>query len=75
MPLSPDRFYKGSTQFRCADGTVELATVYSYETHNALYNVLIIRGGKFYRLNCGPLSNLISAIRPIHYEIERKFGI
>lgn len=75
MRLAKDRFYQSTTQFKCADGEVSPATVYTYETHNALYDIVVIRGQRFARKNCGPLRFTINYWEPVHYEIERHFGL
>ena len=75
MNLSDKRFSKFSTQFKGADGLVRPATVYAYETHNAIYDIVLIEGLQFVRVNMGKLSNLISDWRPIHYAIDSHFHI
>lgn len=75
MPLSKDNFYKSDGVHLGADGITRDCTTYSYIIHSTLHDVIIIEGMKFYRVNFGQLSNIISAIKPIHYEIENHFGI
>ena len=81
MTLSQSRFYKSDTLFRGADDVLRCATIYSYETGKALYDVLAIDAGigkprmRFARVNMGRLSPLISDWTPIHYEIEHYFRL
>lgn len=75
MNLSESRFSKGDTRFLGADGKIRPAKVYTYETHNTLYDIYIIEGAKFVRINMGKLGVLISDWHPIHYEIERHFHL
>ena len=75
MNLAQDRFYDSWVLHRGADGVLRNMHQFTYETHNALYDVLVFEGAKFYRKNCGALSNLISSITPIHYAIENHFSI
>lgn len=75
MPLAKDRFNKCYGLHRGADGITRDSITYSYETHNSLFDIVVIEGSKFYRVNMGRLSQMISNIKPIHYEIEIHFGI
>ena len=75
MNLSQSRFFKSDSRFKGHDGRTRDATVYSYETHDALYDVLLIEGGKYVRVNCGQLSDMISSWKPIHYAIEAHFEL
>ena len=75
MPLSIERFSKRDIRFKGADETMRYAKVYTYETHDKLYDVMIIDGLKLVRVNCGQLSNMISNWKPIHYKIEQHFNL
>ena len=75
MNLSENNFSFGDTRFLGADGKVRPAEVYSYETKNDLYDIYIIEGKKFVRINMGKLGVLISDWHPIHYAIERHFNL
>ena len=69
------RFYRSDSQFKGADGRIRQAVVYSYESHSVLYDMLLIEGMKFVRVNCGGLSNMICNWKPAHYAIERHFEL
>jgi len=71
MRLSKDRFYRGDYCVDRGKGA-EVFPLYSYETSNALYDITIIDGVKFYRINMGQWSN---DNKPIHHEIEKFFNI
>lgn len=71
MRLSKDRFYRGDYRIDRGKGA-EVFPLYTYETGNALYDVAIIDGVKFYRVNMGQWSN---DNKPIHCEIEKFFNI
>ena len=75
MNLNKNNFSFGDTRFLGADGKVRPAEVYTYETKNDLYDIYIIEGKKFVRINMGKLGVLISDWHPIHYEIERHFKL
>lgn len=53
MNLSPNRFYTGQWSYRDAAGTFHSIPIYSYETHDALFDVVIFPGGTYYRRNRG----------------------
>lgn len=73
--LKPDNFQSGEITIRLFDNSLVMLPVYSYESANALYDICIWEGRKFYRVNSGAWSNLISNITPIHVAIERHFNI
>ena len=75
MRTSPDRFSKCHTLFRGADDVLRNVEVYTYEAHNGLYDLLIIDGLKFVRVDMGQLSNMIDAWKPHHYKIEQHFNL
>ena len=75
MNLSQNNFSQGDALFRGADGRIRAAKVYSYETRDKLFDVYLIEGRKFVRVNCGPLSCFIDKWTPIHYAIESHFGL
>jgi len=72
MRLSKDRFYRGDYRIDRGKGA-EVFPLYTYETSNALYDITIIDGMKFYRVNMGQWSN--TNVTPIHCEIENFFNI
>lgn len=72
---SKDRFSQSDAQFKGADGRVRTATVYTYESHAKIYDVLLIEGMKFVRTNCGSISNMIDKWTPAHYAIESHFRL
>ncbi|CAN8140191.1 hypothetical protein THIOSC15_2100003 [uncultured Thiomicrorhabdus sp.] len=49
--------------------------VYGYETHNDIYDVLVVDKARYVRKNTGQWSNLIDAWEPIHYAIEQHFKL
>lgn len=81
MRLSKDRFSSHEGLFKGADKIIRKSKVYTYETgtgHSvfaAIYDIVIIEGSKFVRVNCGPCSNLISDWKPIHYAIDSHFNL
>ncbi|KKK76316.1 hypothetical protein LCGC14_2864860 [marine sediment metagenome] len=75
MNLSKNNFSKGDTRFLGADGKIRPAKVYTYETKSKLYDIYIIEGKKFVRINMGKLGVLISDWHPIHYAIARHFHL
>jgi len=76
MNLAADRFYKGAFNFRRVAGNpVESVPLYSYEAAARLYDILILDGHKYYRVNMGAWANTIDRIAPAHVEIERHFSI
>lgn len=82
MNLAIDRFFKGNTRFpykgpsTTKETGIITAQVYSYETNNAIYDVLVFENGlKAYRKNMGPMQSTIDAIKPVHYEVERHFKL
>ena len=76
MRLAQDRFFKGQFNFkRTTNSKIEKAPRFTYETHNALYDIVIIDGHKYYSKNMGILHNTIDKITPIHVKIEQHFNI
>jgi hypothetical protein len=76
MRLAKDRFYKGQFNFRRDEGgEMESVPLYTYETHNALYDVVVLDGAEYVRTNMGAWSNRIDAWHRIHYAIRSHFGI
>ena len=71
MRLSKDRFTRGDYRIDRGKGA-EVFPLYTYETSNTLYDITIIDGMKFYRVNMGQWSN---TVKPIHHEIEKHFHI
>jgi len=74
MRLSKDRFTRGDYRIDRGKGA-EVFPLYTYETSNTLYDIAIIDGMKFYRVNMGQWSNTIDNVKPIHCEIEKFFNI
>lgn len=76
MRLNQGKFntYEGRVE-NARTGDCEQATFYTYESIARIYDVMVIESVKYYRVNGGAWSNLITNIMPIHYEIERHFGI
>ncbi len=70
-----DRFYRSWTLHRGADGQLRNMEQFTYESHGAIYDVLLFEGLKLVRVNCGPLSNMISDWKPAHYAIESHFEL
>lgn len=75
MRTSPNRYSKIDILHRGADGVLRSAKVYCYEATNGLYDVVVIEGAQFVRVDMGPLSNLISDWKPHHYAICSHFGL
>lgn len=76
MNAATDRFYLGQFNYRVdGDDALHTAPLYSYESKSTLYDVLVLNGMRYVRVNCGPWSNIISAWKLPHYEIERHFGL
>ena len=75
MRTSESRFYTGDSSFKGADGILRAAKVFSYESQRSLYDVLVIEGMKFVRVNNGQISNMISNWKPHHYAIENHFNL
>jgi hypothetical protein len=78
MKTAQDRFYKSDSTFLGADGKRRPCKVYSYESRNTLYDVLVFteeNNFRCVRVNCEQLSNMISDWRPHHYAIENHFGL
>jgi len=57
------------------DGKVRESMTYSYESHNAIYDVVVIEGAVLVRTNMGKLSPLINDWTPHHYEIANKYKL
>ena len=68
MRLSNNNFYKGSTLLKNGNGAI----VYTYESYNALYDVMEISGRKYYQKNMGGYSDKVELI---HKAIEKHYGI
>ena len=76
MNTAQDRFFKQSFNFRrTAESAVESAPMYGYESHKKLYDVLVLDGHKYYRVNMGAWANTIDKITPAHASIEQHFAI
>ena len=76
MNLSADKFQSYDIGLiNAVTGQRVPAVMHSYESSGALYDVVIVNGGKLYRVDSGRWSNTIDAIKPIHAAIERHFGI
>ena len=76
MTYAADRFLKGSFNTRRSpDAAVETFPLYSYGSHAKLYDVLVVDGAKFYRVNMGAWANTIDKITPAHASIEQHFAI
>ena len=75
MRVSEDRFSQHEALFRGADDVLRTAKVYTYEATTGLYDVLVIEGMRFVRVDMGKPSNLITAWKPHHYAIEKHFGL
>ena len=75
MNLSENNFSRGDTRFLGADGKIRPAKVYTYATRRNLYDIYVIEGAKFVRINMGKLGVLISDWHPIHYAIESHFHL
>jgi hypothetical protein len=76
MNLSENNFSKTHILIRDRI-TDELLSVplFTYESHNGLFDVGICRGQRIYRVDSRQWSNLICDIKPIHYAIESHFNL
>ena len=54
-----------------ADGIDRQATIYRHDDHDLVAIETIL----FVRVNDGQLSSFISDWRPIHYDVQRHFGL
>jgi hypothetical protein len=73
MDLSPDKFYKGSYNFRrCANGPMETVPRYSYETKSTLFDVFHIDGDRYYKINGYQVTN---SHNPIFSAIIKHFNL
>ena len=72
MKLAEDRFYKGQFNFkRCANGSLESVPMYSYDSHNNLYDVLYIGSDLGCRKNgiwCAPSQYHLAIIK--HFDLD-----
>lgn len=75
MRTSLDRYSDHAGLHKGADGQIRESHCYSYESHNALYDIILIAGLQFVRVNMGPLSNMISDWKPHHYKIADHFNL
>ena len=75
MNLSENNFSSNPCKFKQPDNVDINGTIYTYETDNAIYDIAIINGRKYYQKNMGGYSNLIDNIQPIHYAIENHYNI
>lgn len=75
MTYAQDRFYHTRIQHRGADGQVRKMEQFTYESYGTLYDILVFQGTQFVRVNCGPLSNVISDWKPAHYAISDHFKL
>jgi len=76
MKLSESRFYQGHYNFRrTPESVMESVPIYSYETIGSIYDLIVMDGCEYVRVNMCSWSNGINAWRPIHYEIRHHFGI
>ncbi len=78
MTLAKHCFSNHTGNHKGADGKVRESATYTYETTGrdaAIYDVVIIEGLQFVRVNMGPLSNFITDFKPVHYEIINHFRL
>ena len=75
MKLAEKQFSKRRAIIEDKNKRKHNVNMFTYETGNGLYDIMIFSGGKFYRVNMGKWSNLITDIKPIHYMIEKHFSI
>ena len=61
--------------FVCPDGKDRPADLYTGRIGSDVYQIMLISGLRFYRVNDGPLSNLICDICAEHYDLEQHFGL
>ena len=75
MKLSKNNFSKNLCRFK-QPGKIDIeGTTYTYETNNAIYDIAILGGMKYYQKNMGGYSDRIDSIQSIHYEIEKYYNI
>ena len=76
MNLSKNNYFKNEiVRFKLKSGEVKTGTLYGYESKNAIYDVLLLDGMKYYQKNAGGWHNTIDKIDLIHNNIERHFEI
>lgn len=75
MRLSENNFSKHTCRFKQKNKIDIEGTEYSYETSKALYDVLVIGDGKYYRVNCKDYSSRIDSIHNIHRAIEKHYNL
>ena len=69
------RFSHHNGLHRGADGITRASATFTYESGKALYDIVVIEGLQFVRVNCGPLSNMVSDWTPHHYAIAAHFAL
>lgn len=75
MRLSKHNFSKSVCQFK-QPGKINIeGTIYTYETHKAIFDIAVIKGTKYYQKNMHGYSNRIDSMEPIHYAIESHYNI
>lgn len=75
MKLSENNFSNHPCKLKQSGNIDEKGTIYTYETNNAIYDIAVIDGRKYYQKNMGGYSKLINNIQPIHYAIENYYNI
>ena len=73
MRLSNNNYIKHTQEFREPHGDKNEVDVYSYETHNDLYDVCIWNGKYYYQKNYGGYS--YDDIKPIHMSIKKHYSL
>lgn len=75
MKLSKNNFYFGICRFK-RPGKIDIeGIVYTYETNNAIYDVAIVSGVKYYQSNMKGYFADINDAHYIHYAIEKHYKI
>ena len=76
MKLAEKKFSKTLTVVGDKNKFRHTVDIFTYETGNRLYDIMMFDNGmKFYRVDMGKWSNLITDIQPVHYRIENHFNI